>query len=345
MCHTCGLIITEDACKPDYVLEEGGVEGGLAGSGTGSAIDGPAFDLISSDTDTTGSIAVGQSVDGTLDQVGDTDWYRIELSAGQTIRVDLDGIGLDEVRDPLLRLRDDTGRVLVQNDDRRFAVDLDSTLTFTASEAGSYFIEADSYLSRYTGDYRISVAGAKAPSPVDAIRGQNALDDSDTVLVYLATGGERYTERFNGSSQTFTATGFNAYERAQIFSAFENIETFADIDFELTNNRDAADLEIASSNLNTAISGGTLLGYFYFPTSVGTGGHGMLNNGFSGWSRTEGGGMDRGGFMYGVTLHEIGHGLGLAHPHDTGNGSEVLGGVNSSGSLGTMTSIRASSPR
>ncbi|MEM8699017.1 MAG: M10 family metallopeptidase C-terminal domain-containing protein, partial [Pseudomonadota bacterium] len=328
MCHTCGVFVSGRSCKPDYDL--------IANETSEAAQAPPALAEIAEGTSTEAVIAVGETITETLETIGDKDWFRVELAAGDTVEIELTGVGLTELRDPLLRLRDDQGRILAENDDIRFAIELDSRIIHTVETSGTYFIEADSYLSRYTGDYELSVDVALPPGPVDAIRGVNALEDSETLLVYLAQGGESYSERFNGQNQTFQAEGFNAYEREQIFSVFEHIETFADIDFELTNNRAAADLEIASSNLNGAINGGTLLGYFYFPTSQGDGGYGLLNSSFSGWGSGEGSGLDRGGFMYGVTLHEIGHGLGLAHPHDNGNGSQVLSGVSSSGSLGTF---------
>ncbi len=45
-------------------------------------------------------------------------------------------------------------------------------------------------------------------------------------------------------------------------------------------------------------------------------------------------GLQKGGFAYAVILHEFGHAHGLAHPHDTGGGSEVLLGVTGADSLG-----------
>ncbi len=38
-------------------------------------------------------------------------------------------------------------------------------------------------------------------------------------------------------------------------------------------------------------------------------------------------GLQPGGFGFNTLLHELGHGLGLAHPHDTGGGSTILPGV------------------
>ncbi|MEM7506942.1 MAG: pre-peptidase C-terminal domain-containing protein [Pseudomonadota bacterium] len=327
MCYFCGLNLCGDAGALEKLAAEN--------AELAKSLDEPALGLIPGDLTTDAAIAVGQTVTGSLDEEGDSDWFRIELAAGQTIRIELSGVGIDELRDPVLRVRDAGGTVLAENDDIRFAVNLDSELIFSALETGAYFIDVDSYLGRYTGDFNLTVSGATPPSPVDAIRGENALDTSDKIHVYLAEGGETYSERFDGTTQLFEASGFNEYERGQIFSIFEQVETFADIDFELTNDRDAADLELASSNLSSAISNGTLLGYFYFPTSTGTGGHGVLNNGFSAWDDQAGGGLERGGYMYGVAMHEIGHGLGLAHPHDTGNGTEVLQGVTSSGTLGS----------
>ncbi len=45
-------------------------------------------------------------------------------------------------------------------------------------------------------------------------------------------------------------------------------------------------------------------------------------------------GLVSGGAFFEVMIHEIGHGLGLAHPHDTSGGSTLMPGVTSSGSLG-----------
>lgn len=362
MCHLCGLVIDADSCKPDYLssqatglpeanlLDAGLLDAGILGA-LGRTIaakesadaTGPAARIqsenalrtIPGDVSSDASVQVGDTVSGALESVGDTDWFRIGLEAGKTVRIDLKGVGASELTDPVLRIRDAEGRILAENDDRRFLLDLDSSITFTAAGNETFFIEVDSYESRLTGDYQLSIARADRPSPVDAIRGLNKLDDDGKVYVYFAEGGEQFTEDFGNGRQNFTASGFNAYERAQFTKIFDHIETFADIDFEVTRDRSRADLELASADLNDALSGATTLGFFYFPSATGQGGHGLLNDAFSGYDTRRGGSLDEGGFIYGVALHEIGHGLGLAHPHDTGNGTDVLQGVSSSGSLGS----------
>ena len=47
-----------------------------------------------------------------------------------------------------------------------------------------------------------------------------------------------------------------------------------------------------------------------------------------GWDETDpNGGLQIGGFGYVTPLHELGHALGLAHPHDNGGGSSIWPGV------------------
>ena len=44
-------------------------------------------------------------------------------------------------------------------------------------------------------------------------------------------------------------------------------------------------------------------------------------------TRTAGGGLEQGGYGFITLIHEFGHGLGLAHPHDNGGTSTVMPGV------------------
>lgn len=311
---------------------------GPEGPGSPPNDPGAASRSIAGDSSTTAEVAVGETVDETLETIGDSDWFRIKLAAGESIRIDLTGVDHDPTNaigalpDPYLRLRDASGAVIALDDDS--GAGLNARLSYTVATAGTYFIDADSYQSGYRGDYRLKITAITPPSPVEAVQGHDTLDDSDPILVYFAEAGDTY--QYSGA--TYVATGVNDYEQTQLWSIFEGIERFANIEFRITTDRDAADLEWATAKLPT-IAGSTLLGFFLFPNASGDGRYGVLNDdseAFPYWNSTPGGTLDTGGFMYASAVHELGHGLGLAHPHDRGNGTSIMQGVATYASLGAF---------
>ena len=295
---------------------------------------------IPGDTTTTETIEFGETRLESLEVAGDTDWYAIELEAGDAFVIDVMGVdhdggnGLDALADSTLRLYDSEGNMIASNDNIGLR-NKDSQIETAVAADGVYYIEVGSAEDSFAGDYQLDVTQFEIPegaTPLDAIRGNKQLDDSETILVYFAVEGDTYRSFLD----VYTATGTNAYEQDQLFSIFEGIEEFADIDFEITTDREAADLEIATAELPSDPSG-TLLGFFNFPTKDGEGRFGVLNNNnpdFPEWNDTPGGTLDTGGFMFGVAIHEFGHGLGLGHPHDTGNGSDKMVGVSDSADSG-----------
>jgi serralysin len=69
------------------------------------------------------------------------------------------------------------------------------------------------------------------------------------------------------------------------------------------------------------------LGYHFTPDSAAPA-HGYFNCDATGWDENNAnGGLRIGGFAFETLVHETGHGLGLAHPHDTGGGSTIWPGV------------------
>jgi len=149
-----------------YYLEAGAANDSLAGSYKLSlAATVTADDYANGLADTShpiGLIAVNGSITGNLETNGDRDWFRVQLSAGTTYTVNLQGqhAGGGTLEDPFLRLHDATGLLLAQNDDIVNGINRDSLLTFTASTAGTYYLEAGAFDDSYTGSYKLSVTGA-----------------------------------------------------------------------------------------------------------------------------------------------------------------------------------------
>lgn len=137
--------------KPFFEFVPGGED---ASALTAAAGDGVFFLDTPGDSSTPAEIVVGGSITDTLEVVGDHDWFRIELTEGQTISITLEGSGIDPLADPYLRLRDANGNEIAFNDD---ANGLNSALDFVAGSSGTYFIDAGAWSDNYTGEYTVTV--------------------------------------------------------------------------------------------------------------------------------------------------------------------------------------------
>ena len=116
---------------------------------------------IPGDSSTQESVSVGDSVIGALEQTGDRDWFRIDLTEGQSVTISLQGITL---ADPYLRIRDSAGNILYENDDSG-GENTNSLLSFTATYTGTFYIDVGAWNDAYAGDYQLSVS-AYVPPPL-----------------------------------------------------------------------------------------------------------------------------------------------------------------------------------
>ncbi|MBX3511188.1 MAG: PPC domain-containing protein [Hyphomonadaceae bacterium] len=119
-------------------------------------------DAVAGDSGTRGRINIGQSVDGVLDFSGDRDWYRVRLAEGQTYRFGLESSGDSPVSDPLLRLYNARGDEVAMDDDGGGG--LNSLIEFTASAAGTYYLEARGYSQDATGGYTLRALEGDIPA-------------------------------------------------------------------------------------------------------------------------------------------------------------------------------------
>lgn len=117
---------------------------------------------VPGDGSTTATLSAGQSVDGTLDFDGDTDWYQVSLTAGTNYQIDLQGApsGLGTIADPLLRVFNASGDQVALDDDG--GTSLESSLSYRAPSTGTFFLSAGSFRQSDPGTYRLSLAESGA---------------------------------------------------------------------------------------------------------------------------------------------------------------------------------------
>ena len=141
--------------------------------------DGASRDAAAN-TNTTYTMAVGDTFNGILDHKFDEDWIRIELERGKTYRINLSGRGKDgdEAEDTILKLYDSQGNLVAMNDDIDTAKGIyDSELVVTVTFTDTYYLSAGSYTSNpnldNSGAYALTVIEAVGDAAV-GIRGDEA---------------------------------------------------------------------------------------------------------------------------------------------------------------------------
>lgn len=136
-------------------------------------------DSVPGDISSTVDVAIGTVITGRIDTLGDHDWYRLSLVAGQSYRFTTSYGGTSNL-DTVLTLRDNNGFPVGSDDDG--GPTKYSLLTYTASATGTYFIDVGTYGDRTSGAFTLSVSSA-APPPGDL-----AASDTTTTAT-IALGG------------------------------------------------------------------------------------------------------------------------------------------------------------
>ena len=135
--------------------------------------DVPIVDDHSATRQTTGEVDVDGSVTGEIETANDRDWFKVELDAGQTYRIDLKGsrTGAGTLSDPYLYgVYDANGNYIpfTTNDDG--GAGSDSRVEFTPTATGAYYVEARDHGSD-TGAYTLSVTDITDDDDYSATRG------------------------------------------------------------------------------------------------------------------------------------------------------------------------------
>jgi Ca2+-binding RTX toxin-like protein len=138
------------------------------------------------------------------------------------------------------------------------------------------------------------------------------------------------------ATTTYTTTPINAYQASRYTAALQAFSAITNLTFQMVTVPQAAQIQLAQADFPAPTDESTtLLGFAFPPGTSGVSGLAMFNTGVPAWSSAAGGTLEPGGNAFTTLIHELGHALGLAHPHDDGGGSTIFPGVTSSLSGGT----------
>lgn len=126
---------------------------------------------------TNGRVQVDTPVHGLISFNGDSDWFKVGMTAGQSYIIELngdisDGATLDPLVDPLLIIRDAAGAILFKADD--FGGSLNARAYFTPTVSGAFYLEARSAFKYDVGAYQLSVVTAPPDDYVDTVAAATA---------------------------------------------------------------------------------------------------------------------------------------------------------------------------
>ena len=138
---------TPDEDGTYYLVASNGIWGG---TGTYTMGVTEIEDDFSATVDTTGTVEVGGTATGEMQYETDRDWFAVELTAGETYKIELLG-GRGKggtLQDPYIRgIHDSNGRLISDTTDYASGPYSNSELLFTPDEDGTYYVAAGSYMS------------------------------------------------------------------------------------------------------------------------------------------------------------------------------------------------------
>ena len=127
------------------------------------------LDDFAAGTETSGTVDVGGTATGEIENSGDRDWFAVTLEAGKTYRIDLEGsqTGDGTLYDPYLRgVHDDNGVLLDDTTDDDGGTGRSSRVFFTADAADTYYVAAGAD-GDFEGTYTLSVTEVPDDYPDD----------------------------------------------------------------------------------------------------------------------------------------------------------------------------------
>ncbi len=116
------------------------------------------------------TVVPGVATTGNLETGGDKDVFKVSGIAGTTYTIDLRGApsSVGTLTDPLVRVLDSSGSQVARDDDG--GTGLESSLAYSPTTTGDFYIEAGAFSSNLTGTYQIDVSatGSSIPTAPDS---------------------------------------------------------------------------------------------------------------------------------------------------------------------------------
>lgn len=259
--------------------------------------DNPAFAEISETADALPDLGTvygmnpGDVFTGAVDQSYDQDWISIDLVAGTSYQVSLEGTTLD---DPLLRIYDGQGNMRVSDDDG--GAGLDSLLVFTPEDSGTFFLSAAGYGSDM-GSYALSVTentSTGAPPP------EGSLDQMADFLISGYWGSARRWDVSQDNVISVNISTLDSAGRTLARWAMEAWESVVNLRFVET--RGSADITFDDEQ-SGAWASSSYTGQGVITSST--------INVAKNW--ISGGQADISSYAFSTYVHELGHALGVGH--------------------------------
>jgi serralysin len=250
-------------------------------------------DTIAGDFTTTGTIALGGSINGTINALGDHDWYAISMTAGQSVLLRTNTVAGGGVADTTLTVHNNTGTVLAFNDDGPNG-DYLSQLRFTATTTGTYYVDVAAFNEFEVGAFNLTM---ETPPPLTVFT-------NDQIATQLTTGywGPGNDRHFNVAPGGTLTVNVSALSAAGQNLAREALNLWTDATG-ITFSETLATAQITFSNTGTGA----------FASSVFSGGitsNATVNVGTQ-WLIDYGTTLNS--YSFQTFVHEIGHALGLGH--------------------------------
>ncbi|HWT13086.1 MAG TPA: pre-peptidase C-terminal domain-containing protein [Allosphingosinicella sp.] len=310
-------------------------------------------DVIDDNFQTNDTLAMNANTFGFIEEYGEFDVYKVTLNSGSLYTFEVAG-GADYNTnylavppgelDTKLTLFDANGNEVAFNDDISFSAvpgegDISSKIGYMPTASGTYFLRVEAYESNAgggVGGYALTAQQDVITNldPLDAIDWKENLGErqnkwpTNEIKVYFAqaTDPTIYSNPLDGEPPE-KSLGWTDYEIEQAMEALRSFSDYANLTFTQVDTAEEATFKLVT------VTSESYLGRMYPPNSSEHEGTGFFAINWPSWDRGTPtgqpitGALEQGADGWFTLIHEFGHGLGLAHPHDNGGNSEIMAGV------------------